>query len=242
MNEIQTVPSNPFLLLERALEKGIDADQLGKLVQLNQDWQDRKARMEYAAAMQACQAEMPSVLRTKKGENSKYAPLEEVHSVIKQVYLQHGFSLSFGELPATKPDYCNISCDVRHTGGHTERLTLEGGLDVAGPKGGATKTPIQGKGSTMSYLRRYLTLLIFNVTVENEDRDGMSQAQMVGPEQIKLVNELIEECEAAGRPVTFDKFIKWLGVESLDQLTMPGFTKAVVELNRRRKAVKPAAV
>src|ERR1022692_4304629 len=205
----QRPPSSPFLLLERAMEKGVDADQLGKLVALHQDWQDRKARMEYASAMHACQAEMPSVLRTKKGENSKYPPLEEVHSVVKPVYLAHGFSLSFGELPASKPDYCNISCDVRHTGGHTERLTLEGGLDITGPKGAPTKTPIQGKGSTMSYLRRYLTLLIFNVTVENEDRDGMSQAQLVGPDQIKLINELIEECELSGNAINFDRFLAW---------------------------------
>jgi hypothetical protein len=239
MNEIQTTTSNPFLLLERAIEKGIDADQLGKLVALHQDWQDRKASMEYAAAMQACQAEMPSVLRSKQGENSKYAPLEEVHSVIKPIYLRHGFSLSFGEIPPTTPGQCNISCDVSHTGGHTVKRTLEGGLDVAGPKGGATKTPIQGKGSTMSYLRRYLTLMIFNITVENEDRDGMAQQQLVGPEQVKVLNELIEECETAGRPVTFDRFLAWLKVESLDQLTMPGFTKALVELNRRRKGVKP---
>jgi hypothetical protein len=236
MNDVQTVPpSNPFLLLERAMEKGVDADQLGKLVALHQDWEARRARVEYASAMQTCQSLMPSVLRTKQGENNKYAPLEEVHSVIKPVYLANGFSLSFGEGPPSAPGQCNVYCDVRHVGGHTERLSLEGALDTAGPKGGATKTAIQGKGSTVSYLRRYLTLMIFNITVENEDRDGMGQQQLAGPDQIKLVNELLEECTAAGNPVNFDRFLKWLQVESLDQLTMPGFTKAVLELNRKRK-------
>jgi hypothetical protein len=236
-SELQTTPSNPFLLLERAMEKGVDADQLGKLVALHKDWQDRKAEMEYATAMQACQAEMPSVMRTKKGENSSYAPLEEVHATIKPVYLKHGFSLSFTEIPPTKEGLCNIACDVMHVGGHTKRRSLEGGLDVAGPKGAATKTAIQGKGSSVSYLRRYLTLLIFNITVENEDRDGMSQVQVIGPDQVKLLNELLEECTASGNPVNFDRFLAWLKVEGLDQLTLPGFTKAVLELNRKRKQV-----
>jgi hypothetical protein len=124
-----------------------------------------------------------------------------------------------------------------HVGGHTKRRSLEGGLDVAGPKGAATKTAIQGKGSSVSYLRRYLTLLIFNITVENEDRDGMSQVQVIGPDQVKLLNELLEECTASGNPVNFDRFLAWLKVEGLDQLTLPGFTKAVLELNRKRKQV-----
>jgi hypothetical protein len=229
-----------LLGIDAAQLAAIDADKLEKLVGLYERHAARMAADAYSQAMQACQGEMPSVLRTKKGENSKYAPLEGIHEVIKPVYLRHGFSLSFGELPPTDPGQCNLYCDVRHTGGHTERHTLQGGLDTSGPKGGATKTPIQGKGSTTAYLRRYLTVMIFNLTIENEDRDGQARHQLVGADEIRQINELIDECQQVGKPVKVDKFVAWLGVESLEQLTMLGFSKAVWELNRKRRLPKKA--
>jgi hypothetical protein len=61
---------------------------------------------------------------------------------------------------------------VSHTAGHTEKYQLEAASDTAGPKGTANKTPLHGLASTVSYLRRYLTCMAFNIVLKNDDNDG----------------------------------------------------------------------
>ncbi len=223
----------PFDLLQVATEKGVDADQLGKLVDLHERWVARQAAKEYADAMQAAQKEMPVVVRSKKGENSRYAPLEAVHDTLKDIWLKHGFSLSYSEEEA-KEGMCRLVCDVRHIGGHTEPHTLEGAIDTTGPKGAATKTGIQGKGSTVSYLRRYLTLMIFDVTVVDEDNDGAAANRLIGPEEMKAINDLLTSIPFFAKAGNIDRLMKWVGVESWDALPQRDFTKVVNELNRQR--------
>jgi hypothetical protein len=48
---------------------------------------------------------------------------------------------------------------------------LDGALDDAGKDGTKNKTGIQAMGSTVSYLRRYLVCMIFNVSTD-DDNDG----------------------------------------------------------------------
>ena len=61
---------------------------------------------------------------------------------------------------------------MAHSGGHSTTRSLDAVLDVAGPKGTINKTPLHGLGSAVSYLQRYLTRMIFNVVLRNEDNDG----------------------------------------------------------------------
>jgi hypothetical protein len=50
---------------------------------------------------------------------------------------------------------------------------------MTGPKGNQNKTATHGFGSTMSYGRRYLICLIFNITLTNEDQDGNQPGEQV---------------------------------------------------------------
>lgn len=61
---------------------------------------------------------------------------------------------------------------MHHVGGHCKRYEGDFPLYKAGAKGNDNKTAIQATGSTFSYARRYLTYLIFNLTVADEDTDG----------------------------------------------------------------------
>ena len=64
-----------------------------------------------------------------------------------------------------------IVCTVLHKAGHSVTEELPGKVD-AGP----ARSAIQAVGSSISYLRRYLTCMIFNVVVRNEDKDGNAPA------------------------------------------------------------------
>ena len=56
-------------------------------------------------------------------------------------------------------------------------------LDNVGTKGTVNKTGVQATGSTNAYGRRYLVLMIFNVSTEDEDNDGNDErkAEASGP-------------------------------------------------------------
>jgi hypothetical protein len=83
-----------------------------------------------------------------------------------------------------------------HRDGHSRRYQCDLGIDDKGMKGGSTKTMVQGEGSTMSYGRRYLTLMIFNVALTKEDNDGRQKAETISAEQAQELRDLLA---AAGR-------------------------------------------
>jgi hypothetical protein len=156
-------------------DPAIDVAKLESLLRLQREVIADNARLQFDRAMAAAQAEMQPVLRNARNEqtNSRYADLEAIDAAIRPIYARHGFSLSFTEVP-TDAATVRMACIVR-CAGHAETYHLEAALDTAGPKGTGNKTPVQGLGSSVSYLRRYLTVMIFNVVLSSDDNDGQRQ-------------------------------------------------------------------
>jgi ERF superfamily len=206
--------------LERIVEKGvIDPDAIAKLIELKNRQEDRLARAAYQAAMNACQAEMPTVVRdARNGRTGKnYAPLETVQFAAKPVYTRHGFSLSFGEQEAATPDLVKQYVEVMHRAGHVERHYGFFPVDGKGAKGGEVMNAIQGHGSTISYGKRYLLCQVFNINIADEDRDGESNERLTA-EEITSINTAIDDCHEAGKPVDMEAFLQFLGVKELVDL------------------------
>jgi hypothetical protein len=225
-------PADPMLaLLSRAVEKGFDADQLGRLVDLQRQVKADQAAEAYAQAMRLAQQEMPTVVRDKvnAGVSKKYATLENVQRAIKPIYTKHGFALSFGTADSPLPDHIRVVCDVHHQGGKTAAYKGDFPTDAQNK----AKSGIQATGSTMSYARRYLTLLIFNVTVADEDDDG------AGPKITEAdwneIKGLIDELAKLGRPVNEAKLLEWQRIEQLSDLPSKKFGEVIHYLNRKRR-------
>jgi hypothetical protein len=167
-------------VIERAAaNEKIDVEKMERLLAMQERILDRNAEVAFNEAMRAAQEEMPKVLRNKRNDqtNSHYADLEKVNEIIVPVYVKHGFSLSFGTADTPTLGHIRITCLVSHVAGHSRPYFCDMPLDIAGIKGNQNKTPTHAHGSTMSYGRRYLTLLIFNITLTNEDNDGNGLGQ-----------------------------------------------------------------
>ena len=238
--QINPAPQDPLSMLAMAVEKGFDADQLGKLVDLQEPWQRARAEEAYNAAMVECQKEMPHVLRTKKNtETGKlFAPAESINAAAQPVYTKHGFSISFGTLKSETAGLYHVYGDCQHATGHTKRCILHDvSLDNVGPKGAPNKTQIQGQMSSLTYAQGRIIKLVFGTITEDEDNDG--RGAFIGPDEVGEINDLIKECRDAKIPFNFDKFLAWLQVPSLDQLTHVDYAKAIHEINRKRREQKP---
>lgn len=242
MNDI-TVPEKPdfgpLQLIDKAITAGMAAEQLEKLMDLQQRWQADQAVKAYHAAMNRCQARMPVVVkdRDNKHTQSKYASLESIEKVAKPIYVSEGFSLSFGTAASPLEGHVRITCDVMHVDGHMKEKILDLPIDLAGAKGTANKSAVQGYGSTVSYGERYLLVAIFNITIANRDDDGNGSRGYITPDQVEQLNKLIELSGTDPK-----RFLTWAKIEHLGVMPQSVFPKAFQMLTAKMgKAEKGVA-
>lgn len=168
---------NPLMLIERAIDKGMDPAQLKALVDLQEQWTAYQAKAAYARAMTDAQEEMPLIVRDAQNTHtqSRYARLETITHWAKPVYTKHGFALSFSEAESPKPNMKRVVCKVSHRDGHSESHWVELPIDGTGAKGGkSSMNEVQGCISTNSYGHRVLTCNVFNITIADTDLDGQA--------------------------------------------------------------------
>lgn len=197
---VQEPESLLTLISKAARDPTVDVAKMQALLDMRATLIKQEAEVDYNCAMRDAQSEMSSVVRDAQNThtNSRYARLETIDAAIRPVYTKHGFSLSFNTVPGAEPEppahaasktaktteLVHLVCTVRHVKGHSTKHELSGALDMSGAKGTANKTSIQGLGSSVTYLRRYLTLMIFNLTLRDEDDDGGGgRARHDNPEQ-----------------------------------------------------------
>lgn len=219
-----------------AQDPRMDVSKLERLLELQERIQGKEAAAAFATAMKAAQDEMPVVFRDSENESnrSRYAKLEKLDAKIRPVYAKHGFSLSFSGAEPKVAGNLRVVCKVMHTGGHSEEHELEGGMDTTGAKGGATKTAIQGLGSSASYLRRYLTLMIFNVMLSNEDNDG--QNDYLTDEQAMQVNDMCNLMAMKGE--TMQQFLMFAGAPSISKIQKFRYAEVMAALTKRHNKLR----
>ena len=167
------VQPNPAALLQIAIDGGADIDKLGKLMDMQFQWNADQAQKAYNADMVKAQSEMPIVATNKTNDqtHSRYADIEALAREAKPIYTKRGFSVSCYEDECPHEGMIRTSCDVMHRDGHTKKYYIDFEIDDKGLAGKTNKTKIHGKGSTFSYSRRYLVLMVFDIPT-GDDNDG----------------------------------------------------------------------
>lgn len=166
-------------MIERAArDPAVDIDKLERLFALHERMVAADKKTAYNAAMSVVQAKIKPVYRDAMNQqtNSPYARLETISDAITPIYTAEGFALSFDTADCATPGKIRIVCEVMHSAGHSEHKHFDLALDNVGLKGNPNKTEIQASGSTISYGRRYLKLMVFDVVLTNEDNDGQPPA------------------------------------------------------------------
>lgn len=168
-------PDSMMSMIERAArDPAVDIDKLERLFALRERMVAADKKTAYNAAMAIVQSKIKPVYRDAMNQStsSAYARLETISDAITPIYTAEGFSLSFDTGDSPKADHIRIICEVMHSAGHTAEKHFDLALDNVGIKGNPNKTAVQASGSTISYGRRYLKLMVFDVVLTNEDNDG----------------------------------------------------------------------
>lgn len=193
MSDVATTSNRDLLgFIERAAkDPEFDVAKFGELLRLRRDVEHDQARRAFNAAMAAAQAEMLPVVRDAKNShlNNRYAKLETIDAAMRPIYTKHGFSVRYGSAPASEPGQIRITCTIAHEGGYFEEQYLDAPVGAVGSQGGRTATtPVQAVGSAITYLRRYLLSMCWNVVLADDD-DGEGQRRTVMPPKVERTTE-----------------------------------------------------
>lgn len=228
------------VIARAAADPSCDVDKMQALLNMQERIMAKQAEMEFHSAMCAAQEEMQPIVRDAQNDHNKarYARLETIDKKIRPVYTRHGFSLSFNS--EAEGDSITVTCSVLHRSGHAKQYSLQGGIDAVGSQGKANKTAIQAVGSSVSYLRRYLTVMIFNLALTNDqdDDDGAPQSpqsQFISEAQ---ENQILDMFAAANMSSERQRrFLEFFRISTLPELRVRDFDKAMKMLDQVARKV-----
>jgi ERF superfamily len=156
-----------------ACDPNVSVKKLERLMALKERADARTAEMAFNAAMADAQEEMRPIAADASNPqtHSRYASYAQLDRALRPIYTRHGFALSFNtdDAPA---DQVRVLCEVSHRGGHSKLYRIDMPADGKGAKGGDVMTRTHATGSAVSYGKRYLVNMIWNVSIGESDDDG----------------------------------------------------------------------
>lgn len=161
----------PSDLLRIAVEGGADLDRLERLMALQERWEATEARKAYDVAFTAFKAEAVRIVKNKAVTlgplaGKRYAELFAVVNAVTPELSRHGLSASW-KLTKDEKEWLEVTCTLKHVGGHFEVVSMGGPPDTGG-----AKNAIQARASTVSYLERYTLKAITGLSEQDDDDNG----------------------------------------------------------------------
>ena len=176
-------------LLSLAITKGVDTDQLERLIAMRNAEIARRAKEDFDKDFAKMQAEFKPVGKTSRADDRdgnklySYCPIEVILSMAAPILANHGFAYSWEEeaLPSKeKRIWCVISGHGHERRGYVDIPFME-------PATKATNA-VQMRGSATTYGKRYSFLNATGIIVSGEDNDALSNSNPAAV-KVEVVND-----------------------------------------------------
>ena len=231
----QTQPSAIAAMLQTALEKGIPVEGIEKLVMLHERVSDRAAAQEFAAALADFQRACPPIPHnkgaafvTKAGAKVEYsyASLDEIARDAGPLLHERGFSYGWDSKLDEKGTLTCV-CTLRHLNGHSTTATFS----CPTASDAAMSAPQKVAAALKFAERQTLSQVLGLSTCDPDDDAGESEGrEPISEEQFATLESLITEVGADRK-----RFLSYLGVEKLEDVTRAAYRGAVTALEQKRK-------
>ena len=201
-------------VIERAArDPTVDVDKLDRLLQMREREHARIAERAFNEALAAAQAEMDAVRADADNSQtrSRYASYAALDRAVRPIYTRHGFGLTFDTGDAPGAEQARIVCEVSHIGGHTRRYHLDMPVDGKGARGGDVMTKTHAMGSGITYGRRYLLGMVFNLVTAKDD-DGNAAGGLRRRDATPVFDRLLAELRAIRSMQELDAWGNSIGV------------------------------
>lgn len=215
----------PMQLISQVVENpNFDVDKLEKMMELQERWEDRRARRSFNDALAAFQEQCPKIAKGKKGaHNIKYAPLDAIMATIQPILTANGLSVRFSTSWGDQ-GYLTAVCTVSHADGHSEASEITIPVDDK-----MTANSSQKMGSANSYAKRYALSNALNLAFTEDDDDAGNLHEKITADQETHINDLIAETNTDKR-----RFLKWCGVLAIEDIAAKHYEMVVAELGRKK--------
>ncbi len=211
------------VIARAAADDTCNVEKMERLFALKERMDAQERERLFADALARIQAAAPRITQHGRTDKAKFAKLEDIDFAMRPLMADEGFSLSFDtELVDGK---VLMIGRLSHRAGHSEEKRLALPID-----NGPGRNSIQAMGSTVSYGRRYLTKMFFNIIEVGEDNDGNGATRRITQKQADQLNDLLTELGGEERA----KLLKWAGVERLADVPLEKFDRAMEALLKRR--------
>jgi hypothetical protein len=223
------------MISRAAADPNVDIDKMERLMAMRERMLQSEAGKAFDEAMNAAQEEMAPVSRDASNPQtrSKYASYAALDKALRPIYTKHGFSLSFDTAESPLENHVRIVGEVSR-GGYSKRSHVDMPADGKGAKGGDVMTKTHATMSAISYGKRGLLKMVFNIAESDDDGNGASdKREFISPKQKEELIALIKE---SGTDTA--KFCQFLRVASLDEIYTMQFASAKSALLKKRGAPK----
>jgi hypothetical protein len=223
-------------MVERlARDPSIPMERIQGLMDMARELRREQAEEAFNEAMAAAQREMTPIARDSFNPQtrSKYASYNATDRAIRPIYTRHGLAVSFDEAPDAPEGFVRVLAFVSR-GRHTRTHHYDSPIVTKGLKGNDMMTLTHGRASAVTYAKRYLVGMIFNLSTGDDD-DGIAHSSAddsgpISPEQLEELIRLADEVGADKR--AFSNYFK---IDGMAQLPAKDFDRAIAALNKKRE-------
>jgi hypothetical protein len=212
-------------------DPAIDANKLEVLLRIQRDVVADAGVRQFTMALHEAQMEMPRVQKngtiTLGGKGSiPFATWEDVDAILRPIMRKHGFSMSF-TMETNPTGGFIVHGTLAHSAGHSKAYSMPLPND-AGPG----RNALQAAGSTLSYGKRYLAEMMFNIVRTGQDDDGRAGGGggVIDPDQKEELVGLMAE-----RGADTKRFLAFFQIATLDDLLAADFDRAKTMVMAKKK-------
>lgn len=227
-------------IIDRASrDPSVDIVKFRELMNMRREFEDRIAEREFDVAMSVAQSKMEQVRTDCENQqtHSRYASYAALDKPLRPIYTQHGFSLSYNTEPSAAPEEVVVICRVSKMG-HSRNYRIVIPADGKGAKGGDVMTKTHATVSAVSYGKRVLLGMIWNIAIARDDDGNAAGAITISEEQhndlMTLITDINGDFEKAGSNITVDvkKICERAKVTSLESFPAKKYEPLVASLKQ----------
>jgi hypothetical protein len=233
---VQSETAAVISMIERvARDPSVDIDKLTKLMEMRAQIETNAAMRAWDDSMTIAQAQMRPVAADcgNPQTHSRYASYFALDKALRPIYTGQGLSLSFNTEPCERENYVRITCRVSK-GGFGRDYRIDMPADGKGARGNDVMTRTHATGSAVTYGRRYLLGMIFNIVVGGNvdgDDDG-NAAGDTGSSRRTISEEQYAEIQSAivDAGADIQTFCTVFGIKEVRDLPAKKFDEAKTRL------------
>lgn len=232
MNEAITVrPAGetltPLALIDKAIDRGMDPEKLGALMDLQERWERNRAAEVFALAVTKFQSLCHTVFKRRTADvpgkfSYQYASFDDIMREVAPALAECGLAVTFNIAETQKPGILNITCQVR-CGIHVQETNSFVPIPVM------TVNDTQRFGAAVSYGKRYVLCAALNIVVTDNDDDAAGLVDSISEHQAEEVRDGLH-----AKGVKEPALCAWLGIEVLEHMKSREFVQTMDYLRRKK--------